>query len=137
MEGAMKLLLSILLLTASVFTQSGPKDRQPTDPKSMSAPSYINAKAVSVEDLYYTRTIGGAAWSPDGKEIALTTNLTGRLNLGKLSASGSWPVQLAQSDDRQENGTWSPDSRWIIFEVDKVGNELWDLYLVSSEGGGI
>src|SRR5215813_10458773 len=131
----MKLLSSILLLTAVAVSQSGPKDRQPTDPKSISAPSYANAKPVPVEDLYFTRTVSGAAWSPDGKEISLTTNLTGRLNLWKVSANGAWPVQLAQSDDRQVNGTWSPDSRWIVFEQDKGGNELWDLYAVSRDGG--
>lgn len=133
----MKRLLSILLLTVSVFAQSGPRDRQPTDPKSVSAPAFANAKPVPVEDLYYTRAVAAAAWSPDGKEISLTTNLTGRLNLWKIAASGAWPVQLAQSDDRQVNGTWSPDSRWIIFEQDKGGNELWDLYAVPRGGGEI
>jgi dipeptidyl aminopeptidase/acylaminoacyl peptidase len=137
MEALMRLLFGILLLTAVTFAQSGPKDRQPTDPKSVSASSYPSAKPVPVEDLYYTRAVSGAAWSPDGKEVSLTTNLTGRLNLWKVSASGAWPVQLAQSDDRQVNGTWSPDSRSIIFQQDKGGNELWDLYTVPREGGEV
>jgi dipeptidyl aminopeptidase/acylaminoacyl peptidase len=133
----MKLLSSIFLLAAVAFAQSGPKDRQATDPKSISSPTYANAKSVPVEDLYFTRTVGSAAWSPDGKEVSLTTNLTGRANLWKVSANGAWPVQLAQSDDRQVNGTWSPDSRWIVFEQDKGGNELWDLYAVPREGGEV
>lgn len=133
----MKSLLSIVLLTASVFAQTGPKDRQITDPKSVAVPSYSNAKPVPVEDLYLTRSVTSAAWSPDGKDVSLSTNLTGRINLWKVSAKGGWPLQLAQSDDRQVNGTWSPDSRWIIFQQDKGGNELWDLYAVPREGGEV
>src|SRR5437867_813109 len=133
----MPLVVGIMLLTSPGSSQSGPKDRQPTAPKSVNAPAVPNAKPVPVEDIYYTRAIGSAAWAPDGKDISLTTNLTGRLNLWKVSAGGAWPLQLAQSDDRQMNGTWSPDSRWIIFEQDKGGNELWDLYAVPREGGEV
>jgi Tol biopolymer transport system component len=31
------------------------------------------------------------------------------LNLWKVAASGVWPIQLSESDDRQFGGVWSPD----------------------------
>jgi len=114
---------------------SGPNDRQITDPKSIISAANQNAKPVAVEDLYVTRLIDTAALSPNGAEVALTTNLTGRTNLWKISAEGSWPVQILNSDDRQAEPTWSPDSRWIAYSQDKGGNELWDIYVISSEGG--
>ena len=80
---------------------SGPNDRQITDPKSIISATNPNAKPVAVEDLYVTRLIDTAALSPNGAEVALTTNLTGRTNLWKISAEGSWPVQSLNSDDRQ------------------------------------
>ena len=63
--------------------------------------------------------------------------MSGRSNLWKVSAAGGWPVQLIQSDERQTQGTWSPDGRWIVFQQDLGGNELWDIFAVPSEGGEI
>jgi dipeptidyl aminopeptidase/acylaminoacyl peptidase len=114
---------------------SGPNDRQTTDPGSVVSIANPNAKPVAVEDLFVTRLIDNAALSPDGAEVAITTNLTGRTNLWKVSAAGSWPMQLVNSDDRQAEPAWSPDSRWIAYSQDKGGNELWDIYVISREGG--
>src|SRR4051794_30981238 len=94
-------LISLALATPSVAAVSGPNDRQPTDPKSVHAKSNTGARPVEVEDLFGTRTIDTAALSPDGQEVALTTNLTGRTNLWTTKSDGSWPVQLVRSDDRQ------------------------------------
>jgi Tol biopolymer transport system component len=122
------------LLVVSGFA-SGPADRQPTDPKSISSPTSPNAKPVPIDDLFYSRRIADQGWSPDGKEIVLSTNFTGRYNLWKVSASGGWPLQLLQSDDRQFNPFWSPDGKWIIYQQDVGGHEVYDLYAVPSEGG--
>ncbi len=89
------------------------------------------------EDLYYTRNVFGAAWSPDGQQIVFTTDISGRANLWKVRASGGWPIQLTQSDDRQYSAIWSPDGKWIVYQQDHAGDELWDLYAVPSEGGEV
>jgi dipeptidyl aminopeptidase/acylaminoacyl peptidase len=117
-----------------MFAVSGPSDRQITDPNSVTAAQNPNAKPIPVEDLFFGRIISDAAWSADGNDIVLSTNLTGRLNLWKVSAQGGWPTQLVQSDDRQEGSQWSPDGKWIAYTQDKGGNELWDIYLISSSG---
>ncbi len=116
---------------------SGPSDRVITDPHSIVSKANPQARPVPVEDLFFTKNVSDAAWSPDGREIALSTNLTGRTNLWKVAASGAWPVQLAVSEDRQVQEAWSPDSRWLVFAQDKGGNELWDLYAVPRDGGEI
>lgn len=130
-------LVIVLLLAfcALLLASSSPDDRPITDPKSVNSESSANAHPVPIDDLFYTRSSGGAAWSPDGKEIVLTTDLSGRQNLWKVSSSGGWPLQLAQSDDRQYGAAWSPDGKWIVYQQDSGGNELWDLYAVPSEGG--
>jgi dipeptidyl aminopeptidase/acylaminoacyl peptidase len=66
-----------------------------------------------------------------------TTDMSGRLNLWKVSAAGGWPIQLTQSDDQQYNAVWSRDGKWIVFQQDTGGNELWDLYAVPSQGGEV
>jgi len=42
------------------------------------------------------------AWSPDGRDVVFTTNLTDGANLWKVSAAGGFPIQLLQSDDRKQ-----------------------------------
>jgi dipeptidyl aminopeptidase/acylaminoacyl peptidase len=129
------LVVIISVLCPLLIAQSSPEDRIVTDPKSISSQSNPNARPVPIDDLYFTHSADGAAWSPDGKEVVLTTDLSGRQNLWKVSSSGGWPLQLTQSDDRQIHATWSPDGKWIVFQQDSGGNELWDLFAVPSEGG--
>src|SRR5437870_6381051 len=134
-----RLLFSIFLLSGcvSAFVSSSLDDRQVSDPKSVVSALNAAARPVPIEDLYYTRSVFGAAWSPDGREVVFTTDMTGRFNLWKVRAAGGWPVQLTQSDDMQSGAVWSPDGKWILFQQDHGGNELYDVYAIPSEGGPI
>jgi len=122
-------------LCGSLGGSTGPDDRPLTDPKSIVSESNPAARPVPIDDLYFTRNVFGAAWSPDGHEIAFTTDISGRFNLWKVRASGGWPIQLTQSDDRQYGAEWSPDGKWIVYQQDHAGDELWDLYAIPSGGG--
>jgi len=114
---------------------SSPDERTITDPTSVISVSNGAAEPVPISELYYTRSVSGPSWSPDGRQIIFTTNLTGRMNLWKVAASGGWPIQLSESDDRQLSGVWSPDGKWIVYEQDAGGGEIFDLYAVPSDGG--
>src|SRR5207248_7726884 len=110
---------------AATAASTGPDDRRLTDPQSVVSSLNPAARPAPVDDLYYTRSVFGAAWSPDGQQIVFTTDISGRSNLWKVRASGGWPIQLTQSDDRQYSAVWSPDGKWIVYEQDRAGNELW------------
>jgi len=130
----------VLLLTLASFSSllravDSADDRQITDPKSIASSVNPVAGPVPIAQLYYTRNTFGPAWSPDGTEVVFTTNLTGRLNLWKVSAAGGFPIQLLQSEDRQSGAVWSPDGKWIVFDQDFGGGELYDLFAVSRDGG--
>jgi dipeptidyl aminopeptidase/acylaminoacyl peptidase len=133
-------LLGLLIVICSsqwepLHGSTGPDDRPITDPKSVVSTSKSAARPAPVDDLYYTRSVFGAAWSPDGQQIVFTTDISGRSNLWKVRASGGWPIQLSQSDDRQYSAAWSPDGKWIVYQQDHAGDELWDLWAIPSDGG--
>ena len=138
--GIKRLLVVLAVVCGSyevLAASTGPDDRAITDPKSVASASDSAARPVPIDDLFYTRSTFGAAWSPDGQQIVFTSDIAGRANLWKVRASGGWPIQLTQSDDRQYGAAWSPDGKWIVYEQDRAGDELWDLYAVPSDGGGV
>ncbi|HYS55964.1 MAG TPA: S9 family peptidase [Thermoanaerobaculia bacterium] len=129
--------ITILVAASSlvfVFARS-PEERTITDPASITSARNAEARPVPVDDLFFSRNITNPAWSPDGREIVFTTNLTGRMNLWKVASSGGWPLQLAVSDDRQFSEVWSSDGKWIAWQQDRGGNEAWDIYLIAANGG--
>ncbi len=122
----------VLLLTLCTFAQ------QPlTDPAKLQSKSIENMQNFSVDRLYMTRNIGGTTWSPDGKQIAFVTNISGRNNIWLVPSSGGWPSQLTISEQRQVSPAWSPDGNWIAYASDYDGNEQWDIFLVSPKTGEV
>jgi Tol biopolymer transport system component len=122
---------------SAVAQSSGPDARQISDPKTITSASNPSARPIPIDDLYFTRSVSNASWSPDGREIAFTSDISGRSNLWKVNADGGWPIQMAQSDERQYGETWSPDGKWIVFQQDTGGNELWDVFAIPSGGGEV
>ena len=70
------ILLSSFLLTAC--TLSAAAQQATTDPTKLQSKTIENMQTFSIEKLYTTRTIGGTTWSPDGKQIAFVSNISGR-----------------------------------------------------------
>jgi dipeptidyl aminopeptidase/acylaminoacyl peptidase len=128
----------VLLVIATALVSlaaTSPDTREITDPRKITSVEMSGAGAVPIDDLFYTRATGGGAWSPDGREIVFSSNFTGRFNLWKVNASGGWPIQLSQSDDRQGGALWSPDGKWILYQSDRGGAEIYDLFAIPSGGG--
>ncbi len=108
-----------------------------TDPAQLKSKSVDNMQNFTVDKLYMARDIGGTTWSPDGKQIAFASNISGRNNIWLVPASGGWPNQLTSSDQREISPAWSPDGNWIAYASDYDGNEEWDIFLVSPKSGDV
>lgn len=129
--------LALLSVAIPAFAAVPAPERALTDPHALQSPARPGARPVPIEDLFYTRGYAGAAWSPDGRQIVLSTNFTGRYNLWRVDATGGWPIQLTQSGERQFNAVWSPDGKSIVFQSDRGGNELFQLFMVPATSGGV
>ena len=133
-------LLVFVLLAGSLQAApvlEGPPARTITNPKNLVSPVLRSAAPVSITDLFYVRSSLDAAWTRDSKGFIVSTNLTGRFNLWYVAAGGGFPTQLTQSDDAQRGIATSPDGQWTVFESDRSGSEIFDLYAVPTAGGAV
>jgi dipeptidyl aminopeptidase/acylaminoacyl peptidase len=108
-----------------------------TDPTQITSKQKFDIQPFTIEKLFMTRTIGDSSWSPDDKQIAFVTNISGRNNIWLVPSQSGWPTQLTVSNQRQNNIAWSPQGRWIAYNSDYDGNEQWDLFLVSASNGQV
>src|SRR5690349_7212723 len=93
--GTLEICMGSLVAGQAPAVPKSPAAREITDPRSIKSLGNPAARPVPIDNLYYTRTVGGAAWSLDGREILFTTDMSGRYNLWKVAASGGWPLQLS------------------------------------------
>jgi dipeptidyl aminopeptidase/acylaminoacyl peptidase len=135
----MRFMITIALLLAGtpVAAQIATPERPVTDPQNLNSPVNPEARAVPLEDIGNSRNVGSVTWSADSKHVFLSTNLTGRYNIWRTDADGSWPLQMTQSDDAQAGLAASRDGKWLYFIQDEGGNEYYDLYRVPANGGAV
>ena len=122
--------------TAAGAPVPGP-ERAITDPKSVVSEAKPGVGPAAIKDLFANRSALDAAWTPDGKSIVVSANFSGRFNLWRIDLAGGAPVQLTKSDDRQSGITISPDGKWVVFQSDHGGNEMYDLFAVPLGGGEV
>ncbi|MBI3459375.1 PD40 domain-containing protein, partial [Candidatus Acetothermia bacterium] len=75
-------------------------------------------------------------FSPDGSEVAYSTNTSGQFNLWRQSSAGGYPHQLTlYSEQAVRQIAWSPDGKNILYTADHHGDEFHQLYLIPARGG--
>ena len=74
-----------------------------TDPAQIISKQKFDIQPFTIEKLYMTHNIGDSSWSPDDKQVAFVTNISGRNNIWLVSAQSGWPTQLTVSNQRQAN----------------------------------
>jgi len=75
-----------------------------------------------------------AAYSPDGRKIALTSNRSGERELWTCDADGTNCVQItSMGGETGGSPHWSPDGQWLAFDtyVDGQG----EIYVIAADGG--
>lgn len=122
-------------LVAAAPVMQGLPPRDFTSPKSITSPAGPILQPIPLADLSFLRDIGGAVWTADGRDVIISTNLTGRFNLWSLPLDGGFPLQLSQSEESQQGVATSLDGKSILYESDVGGNIIGDLFLIPRSGG--
>jgi TolB protein len=67
------------------------------------------------------------AWSPDGKQIAFTSNRDGNYEIYLMNADGSGQRNFTRHKSQDNFAAWSPDGKRIAFISNRAGGH--DVYV--------
>jgi len=95
-------------------------------------------------DLYMKKTDGNTvtqltsdpsndtmpAISPDGNQIAFTSDRAGSWDIYVMALDGSQPVQITSSPSNELHPSWSPDGRQLIFSALGEQSGQWEMVVV-------
>ncbi len=74
------------------------------------------------------------SFSPDGKTVAFISNLNGIPQVWTISATGGFPKLVTAFDDPVGFVTWSPDGKWLAFNVAPGGGLNEQIYVSRPDG---
>ena len=74
------------------------------------------------------------AWSPDGQQIAFTSNRDGNDEIYVMNADGTGQLNRTNNPAGDIQPAWSPDGQQIAFESNRDGNE--EIYVMNADGTG-
>ena len=88
-----------------------------------------------MEDFYGNASFDGASWSPDAKNILVSSNISGIWNAYTIPASGGTPTPLTQSKTNSIRAiSYFPADERILYSSDEGGNELTHIYARNPDG---
>jgi dipeptidyl aminopeptidase/acylaminoacyl peptidase len=97
-------------------------------------------RPIAFDDLMAMGRVSDPQISPDGQWVAYTVTRydkaknTGNSDIWLVPLAGGIPRQLTQSEKRDNNARWSPDSKKLAFiSAREGGPQIWSLDLVGGE----
>ena len=83
---------------------------------------------------------GSPAWSPDGNQIAFSSNREGNTEVYVMNADGTNPINLTNHPAADSGPDWSPAGTQIAFSTNRDGdwekkpNDNWEIYVMNADG---
>lgn len=118
------LFLSAGLAGVTVLSQTpGSTPREEDIPTPVPAEtSLAGSTQPAIARFLNVRTATAPSLSPDGRQIAFRTSISGTPQLWVVGAEGGWPQQQTFGESVTFH-EWSPAGDWIVYGTDRGGNE--------------
>ena len=76
------------------------------------------------------------AFTPNGRQLLFSSDLSGQFNLWRVRVTGGWPEQLTSFENQAVRQiSVSPDGKTILFAADREGDEFHQIYALPARGG--
>lgn len=131
--------LSVPVLLAGLLVACGGQDAATTTTAAPAAEAEAPATRYTAAQFFDTTSYSiapgsGLSFSPDGKSLLISSDLSGVFNVYALPVDGGDPVALtASTDNAVFAGSYLPDGR-VVVASDQGGNELTHVYIREADG---
>jgi dipeptidyl aminopeptidase/acylaminoacyl peptidase len=76
------------------------------------------------------------AFSPDGRKLLFSSDISGQFNLWRVPVRGGWPQQLTTfQEESVRSVSVSPDGELLVVAADRHGDEFHQLLALPARGG--
>ncbi len=96
-----------------------------------------SAQPYTIQQYLNIKSAGGATLSPDAKQMAYTTNVTGTSQIWVVDLPKGTPKQLTYYDDNIGFVRWLPDGSGLIFGKARGGDENTQFYWMKPDGSDV
>ena len=98
----------------------------------------MNASGGDVKRISFvaSKYCTSSAWSPKGDKIVFVCQSDGGYQLFVSNPDGSNPQQITNGG-RNEDPSWAPDGRYIVFATTAYSRGNYNLALIRSDGNGM
>ena len=100
------------------------------------APRAAGPVQYPIQQYLQIRSASGGTFTPDGKDLVFSTNITGVSQLWRVGAAGGWPHQLTFFEDSVRWASRPPAGDKLLFGKDHGGDERVQLHLIRPDGTG-
>lgn len=127
-------LTGLLVLSNSLFAQVRPTPNEADVPRPVQGEvGLAGLDRPDITRFLNVRTAVSPSLSPDGRQLAFRTQISGAPQLWVVDAMGGWPTQITFGEPVTFH-QWSPADEWILYGTDRGGNEREGFYLISADG---
>ncbi|MEE9245348.1 MAG: S9 family peptidase, partial [Gemmatimonadota bacterium] len=122
---------NLALLALAILAACQPADRgaEPAAEPAGDVPEY------TIEQFLETISVFGSSFSPDARQVLVSSNESGIFNAYAIPVDGGDPIQLTASDaDAIRVAGYFPEDERFLYLSDRGGDELHHLYVRELDG---
>ncbi|HEX2640047.1 MAG TPA: hypothetical protein VHL50_05720, partial [Pyrinomonadaceae bacterium] len=101
------------------------------------ATTFAFGQSYTIQQYLNIKSAGSPTFSPDAKQIAYLTNVTGTQQVWVIDSTGGKPKQLTNYDDNVSFVRWLPDGSGLIFGKARGGDENTQFFWMKPDGTGV